>query len=299
MNTHLWYLSGAKSANLSMPYLNWKDFRCVITTNDNLPILIDFGDGNAQSVLGNGSETIYSRATASDGVVTIYNANRLRRIAFEGIAIYRVNWLFSLSVFRVANNLISLDFRSGNLFGDVGNLAPTLETFQILNPESGIKTNLEPCPPATLVFNQTGVNCEYEFDNNQIATEMPLLQSLTISGKSRVYDDLQNLPSTLRTIEISNTDFNIAINRRNRIGYNLSTLTFATNFTRFVIDAENGFGFNTAQLDAVLNNLATLTWHPTNEKLIRLTNGHGVRSSASNTAVATLTALTNMTILLN
>jgi hypothetical protein len=305
MNVNQWYYNSAKSANLTLPYNNWKDFGIQVITVDSLPISVDFGDGNIQSVPGNNTQVLYSRATAETDAVIIFNANRLTQIDFRSGGIYNPNWNFSLAVFRVANNLLSIDFRSGNIFGDAGNLSPVLQVFQVLNPSFGAMTNLSNLPSTLLRFNQTSPNANYLFTGSEIEDEMPNLQNFTIAGKSKVEMSLADLPQYLTTIEISNFSPFTTANRRNRITYAPFTVgvplagTNVTNMLRFVIDCENGFGFNSAELDDILIYLASLTWNAVQNKLIRLSLGHGVRTSASDAAVATLTALTNMTLQLN
>ena len=300
MNYKTRYNKLGKSVNISLPYLNWKDFQYQFQTIDGLPILVNFGEGVNVSAPGNNTSGTYSKSVASDGVVTIFNANRLTRVAFTNIfnPIHQVDWNFSLSEFRIANNLIVFDFRSGNISGDVSNLSPTLQTFQIITPSYGVLKNTGTSPSSLLTFNQTGINSEYLFADGQIKAEMPSLTQFTIGGKSQVYTNLSNLPLGLTNIEISNHLENFAANRKHRVTYTTS-IAFPSGMIRYVVNCENGFGLNTASLDALLINLAGATWNSGATKLIRLSLGHGIRSSASNSAVATLTSLPNMTLILN
>ena len=291
------YFLQQKRDQLDLFYINWKDFQCRLNTTNGLPISVDFGDGIIQNVPGNNTDYTYSKAIASDGFVKILQADRLLRIAFNDYdsATYRVNWLFSLAAFQPAQNLISFDFRSGDIFGDVGLISNTLQTFSIVNPSFGVLKNLSPAPSSILVFNQTGLNTRYSFVLGQIASEMPLLQSFVIAGNSKVVDDASYFPTNLRNIDIANKS-NLPTDRLNEIVYTAPRV-FPANMTRFRITCKNGFGFTNSMLNQFLSDAAATTW--VSGSLIDLRFGHGQRTAALTDGFVTSLQAQGVTLLLN
>ena len=277
-NNFFSYFLQQKKNQLELFYLNWQNFQCKLQTTNGLPISVDFGDGIIQNVPGNNTSFTYSKAVASDGFVKIFQADRLLRVAFNdnNSATHRVTWQFSLANFQPATNLESFDFRSGDIFGDVGLLAQGLKTFQITVFAYGILNNLSPCPSSLVSFNQPSQNTEYLFTTSQITAEMPLLENFIIAGKSKVVDDASFFPTNLKNIDIANVS-NFGIDRKNEVIYSAPRV-HPTGMTRFRITCANGLGFTTSMLNQFLEDAATTTW--VSGALIDLRFGHGSRTAS-------------------
>lgn len=277
-NNFFSYFLQQKKNQLELFYLNWQNFQCKINTTNALPISVDFGDGVIQNVPGDNTSFTYSKAVASDGFVKIFQADRLLRIAFNdnNSATHRVTWQFSLAAFQPATNLVSFDFRSGDIFGDVGLLTQGLERFQIVGFANGILKNLSLCPSSLLNFNQTGENTEYHFTTGQITAEMPLLEQFIIAGKSKVVDDASFFPTNLKNIDIANVS-NFGIDRKNEVIYSAPRVHPA-GMIRFRITCANGLGFTTAMLNQFLEDAAATTW--VSGSLIDLRFGHESRTAS-------------------
>ena len=293
MNVQNWFIAGKRNTVLELPYTNWKDFRMTFNTLGAVPILIDFGDGviNTANAL---EQITYSLPAPISGVVKIYNANSLIAINSSRDALYRTDWNFGLEKFLICRNLQSIDFRSGNIYGDIVNVSPTLKTFQILSPSYGVLTgSAENFSPLLENLNITSTNCQYDFTENDVLNYFQNIRDFTISGKSRYVGSLNAFPTQTKTISLINSD---GI-RRHEVSYTAGR-TWNTGLVRVQVRARDTFGLNTAMLDAILSDLADTTWNNNTFSVLELTQGHGQRTTSSNSDVATIQSY-NVTVSLN
>jgi hypothetical protein len=288
-----WFLFGFRKNILELDYYAWKDFRISLLTVGGVSIQVDFGDGVVNTVPSNTTFT-YSKASATAGTVKIFNANLLTSFNNNAGGIYAVNWNFSLARLLVAKNLINIDIRSGNIYGDIVNLSRNLQQFQLIGTSYGVLTGLAQSFPTTLTtFNCTSTNSDFNLTTTDIGTYCPSLTSFSISGKSKVVGSINALPIGLRVIQLINSD---GI-RRHEVSYTAGR-TWNTDLVRVQVRARDTFGLNTAMLDAILSDLADTTWNNNTFSVLELTQGHGQRTTSSNSDVATIQSY-NVTVSLN
>ena len=297
MNPMIWYFFNSRNDKLELNYTSSRYFRLFILTTDVLPILIDFGDGVVNSVANN-TFVEYDALVLRNGQVKILTPNRLRFIAasiFTGQV--AVNWNFSLGSFLICKNLIAFDFRSGNVFGSAVNLSQTLEIFQVLSPSFGVVSGTEQQIPASIkTFNQTSTNANYQHTMANVSTFMVNLTAYAVSGISKLTGNLALLPANIITINLNNTG-----TRLHEVSYYTSSglKVWASNMTQVILRCATGQGLTTSMLDALLIDLDATTWLNTGNQVIRLVEGHGTRSSASNAAVTNLSTVRNVLLQLN
>ena len=278
-----WFLYGLRKNILELDYYAWKDFRISLSTVGAVSIEVDFGDGVINTVPSNTTYT-YSKASATAGTVRIFNANLLTSFNNNAGGIYAVNWNFSLARFLVAKNLVNIDIRSGNVFGDVVNLSRNLQQFQLIGTSYGALTGLAESFPTTLTtFNCTATNSNFNLTTSDIGIYCPSLTTFAISGKSKVVGSINALPSGLRVIQLLNSD---GI-RRHELTY-AAGRTWNTTMIRVQARCADTFGLTTTMLDAVLADLADTTWNNNTFSVLELTQGHGNRTTASNADVTTI-----------
>ena len=295
MNPIVWYKMTERSNVLELPYINSRYFRLRLVTNDNLPIQVDFGDGVINNLTSNISFD-FDAGMLRNSAVRIFTPNRIT--TFNPIIFPQqlpINWNFSLGVFLQAKNLVSFDIRSGNIFGNVINLSRNLQTFQILNPSNGVIVgNVEDFPTTIRNINCTSSNLNFQHTTAEIGT-LNNLSAYTVSGISKVTGNIALLPSNVRTFVCRNIGA-----RLHELNYNTTpgSKTWTNNMFSVILFCADGQGLTTAMIDALLIDLDASTWDNNGFANITITSGNGVRSSASDAAVASLISK-NVTVILN
>jgi hypothetical protein len=282
---------------MELPYINTRYFGLRIITTDALPIQVDFGDGVINNI--NSSTTVnYDAGQLRDSAVKIFTPNRINTFnptVFTGQS--PINWNFSLGTFLQARNLRIFDIRSGNIFGNVINLSRDLNTFQILNPSNGVITGSVADLPLTIRnINCTSANLNFQHTTAELAT-LSTLSAYTVSGISKVTGNIALLPPLVRTFVCRNVPAN---NRQHQLSYNTTPggRTWVNNMFSIILVCADGQGLTTAMIDALLIDLDASTWDAGGFSNITITSGSGVRSSASDAAVASLIAK-NVNVILN
>ena len=295
MNPILWYKMTERSNVMELPYTNSRYFRLRLVTNNGLPIQVDFGDGVINSLTTNVAFD-YDAGMLRDSAVRIFTPDRVTTfnpMIFSGQA--AVNWNFSLGTFLQARNLVTFDIRSGNIFGNVINLSRNLQTFQILNPSNGVIVgNVEDLPTTIRNINCTSSNLNFQHTTAELGT-LSNLNSYTVSGISKVTGNIALLPSNVRTFVCRNIGA-----RLHELSYNTTPggRTWVNNMFSVSLICADGQGLTTPMIDSLLIDLDASTWDGNGFANITITAGNGVRSSASDAAVASLIAK-NVSLILN
>ena len=287
MNPFLWYRFSSKSAFLELAYQNNRYFRLFILTTDTNPINIDFGNGIINSI-AHSTTTSYDLGSLKTGTVKIYSPLRLKQIGNPSVNVVATNWNFSLGNFLIAKNILQFDFRSGTIFGNTVNLSNTLQTFQILTPSNGSLTGtLQNCPDALLSFNQTSINAQYTHTTVETSSFTPLLTNYVVGGLSKFTGNIVSLAPNIIVISLSNTG---AFLHEVTYATTSGTRTWANGMYQVVLKCALTKGLTTAMIDALLIDLSVATWVGGSIGLIRLIEGHGIKSSSAsvNSAISLL-----------
>jgi hypothetical protein len=297
MNPMIWYKMTERSSIMELPYTSSRYFRLRLVTNNGLPIQVDFGDGVINSLTSNVAFD-YDAGILRDSAVRIFTPNRVTTfnpMTFSGQS--AVKWNFSLGTFLQARNLQIFGIRSGNIFGNVVNLSRDLRTFQILNPSNGVIVGNVADLPSTIVnINCTSANLNFQHSTAELGT-LSNLTTYTVGGISKVTGNIALLPPLVRAFECRNIPVN---NRLHELSYNTTPglKTWVNNMFSVILLCADGQGLTTAMIDSLLIDLDASTWDAGGFSNITITSGSGVRSSASDAAVASLIAK-NVNVVLN
>lgn len=163
---------------------------------------------------------------------------------------------------------------NNTISGNIANLPSTLTSFSIRgsNTTTGSIGSL---PTGLLNYSNNGTG---NTSSGNLANLPPNLTTYSNSGLNTVTGSINSLPATVTIFE------NQGLNTVN--SYTAGKV-FSNNMLRFIHLPASGSGLTSAMVDALLIDLAPLTWG-SGTKILNLAGNNAARTSASNTAVTTL-----------
>lgn len=276
MNPTNYYDAQTRSNTVVLPYENATNLSLSFLVSVGSTITVDWGDGVKVDLPANQSNQIKNFATPTTGFVTIYQADRLTRLM--ALAAYPF-WKFNLPVLQKATGIINFGF-TGNLNGNISEV-PRSSTNILINGTGAVTGSLADVRNIVVSFQVLSSNSTVQSTAAQLQA-IPGLQQFRLSGNSRHVGDIGLLPANMVIISLMNSAV-----PQHEITY--TGKTWPANMRIVELLPAAGHGLTTAQVDALLHDLAQTTWF--NEKRINIGGNNARRSFASDADVAALQAM--------